>query len=367
MGNGKVYDSKPKDDERNDDNHQKTSNGVTDSVPATTGAGPGCSSPTSVVDDEQALVDAQLEMDATSTPNGAKDKTKNNPTTASPHRYSRHPRRPAKSQILLPGSNVPSSSQIPHRGARGKMKSTNELNLLDQHNRIMAAILTRFRNIINAATEPLSKTATIPQASLNLMTLNNETSAMVCTTSFFYQHVYIFSREKLLALLFANLSRHNHDSSPCSLTYSLHSATFNILHTHAQAPHQTRNLPSYKTNAHFSAHKIKEVENLLALSREIKMLWIAGPLQKPGDAGEKNREKMLDEKAHEVSRLWEELERLIIEKENGMRAYPTPAATATTTAMGSNSSQQAPTTTAGGGNVKVEADDDQTLVGSVSA
>lgn len=161
---------------------------------------------------------------------------------------------------------------------------------MDQHNRIMAAILTRFRNIINAATEPLSKTATIPQASLNLMTLNNETSAM-----------------------------------------------------------------------------IKEVENLLALSREIKMLWIAGPLQKPGDAGEKNREKMLDEKAHEVSRLWEELERLIIEKENGMRAYPTPAATATTTAMGSNSSQQAPTTTAGGGNVKVEADDDQTLVGSVSA
>lgn len=146
---------------------------------------------------------------------------------------------------------------------------------MDRHNRIMAAVLTRFRNVINAATEPLSKTATIPQASLNLMTLNNETSAL-----------------------------------------------------------------------------IKEIENLLALSREIKMLWIAGPLQKPGDAGEKNRERMLDEKAHEVSKLWEELERLIIEKENGMRPYLTPSAAAV------RSGQQA--ASSGGkdksdGNLKVEA------------
>ncbi len=54
-------------------------------------------------------------------------------------------------------------------------------NLLDRHNRIMAAILTRFRNMVLAATEPLPAAAAIPQASLNAMTMNNEVSALVCT------------------------------------------------------------------------------------------------------------------------------------------------------------------------------------------
>ncbi|KAI1306372.1 hypothetical protein F5Y03DRAFT_140604 [Xylaria venustula] len=99
-------------------------------------------------------------------------------------------------------------------------------NPVDRHNRIMAAILTRFRNMVLAATEPLPTAGAIPQASLNAMTMNNEVSAL-----------------------------------------------------------------------------IKEVQNLLSLSREIKQLWIAGPLRKPGDASEKNREKEIDEKAAQVSKL----------------------------------------------------------------
>ncbi|RWA05874.1 hypothetical protein EKO27_g9230 [Xylaria grammica] len=52
---------------------------------------------------------------------------------------------------------------------------------------------------------------------------------------------------------------------------------------------------------------IKEVENLLALNREIKKLWIAGPLRKPGDADEKNLQKEIDEKASQVSKLYNTL------------------------------------------------------------
>ncbi|KAI1434385.1 hypothetical protein GGR50DRAFT_662927 [Xylaria sp. CBS 124048] len=68
-------------------------------------------------------------------------------------------------------------------------RSTNEKNdhpanlsgmsLLDRHNRTMAAILTRFRNMVIAATEPLPTAAAIPRASLNVMTMNNEAAALV--------------------------------------------------------------------------------------------------------------------------------------------------------------------------------------------
>ncbi|KAI2642721.1 hypothetical protein GGS21DRAFT_486546 [Xylaria nigripes] len=111
------------------------------------------------------------------------------------------------------------------------MTSTNDVhNLLDRHNKIMAEILTRFRNMVVAATEPLPTAAAIPQASLNAMTMNNEVSAL-----------------------------------------------------------------------------IKEVENLLALNREIKQLWIAGPLRKARDADEESREKEIDERATRVSRLYNAL------------------------------------------------------------
>lgn len=65
--------------------------------------------------------------------------------------------------------------------------------------------------------------------------------------------------------------------------------------------------------------QIKEVENLLALTREIKQLWIAGPLRKPGDADEQTRERKLDEQAHHVSNLYNELVALQIENENKQR------------------------------------------------
>lgn len=52
---------------------------------------------------------------------------------------------------------------------------------------------------------------------------------------------------------------------------------------------------------------------MLALNREIKQLWIAGPLRKPGDASEVNREKEIDEKAARVSGLYTTL--LAMERE----------------------------------------------------
>ncbi|KAI1125047.1 hypothetical protein F5Y10DRAFT_15053 [Nemania abortiva] len=106
------------------------------------------------------------------------------------------------------------------------MNRKDQNTLMDRHNKMMAAILTRYRNMVGAATEPLPKSTSIPQASLNAMTMNNEASAL-----------------------------------------------------------------------------IKEIENLLALTREIKQLWIAGPLRKPGDADEENRQKEMDEKAHRISKL----------------------------------------------------------------
>ncbi|KAI1751484.1 hypothetical protein F4782DRAFT_505110 [Xylaria castorea] len=110
------------------------------------------------------------------------------------------------------------------------MNRKEQNTLLDRHELIIAAILTRFRNMVNAAGAPLPTAAAIPQASLNIMTMNNEAAAL-----------------------------------------------------------------------------IKEVENLLALNREIKQLWITGPLRKPGDADEKNLEKVIDERAANVSKLYNTL------------------------------------------------------------
>ncbi|KAI0460529.1 hypothetical protein F5B21DRAFT_452203 [Xylaria acuta] len=110
------------------------------------------------------------------------------------------------------------------------MNRKEQNTLLDRHEQIIAAILTRFRNMVDAAGAPLPTAAAIPQASLNMMTMNNEVSAL-----------------------------------------------------------------------------IKEVENLLALNREIKQLWITGPLRKPGDAEEKNLEKVIDERAAGVSKLYNTL------------------------------------------------------------
>ncbi|KAI1810746.1 hypothetical protein GGS20DRAFT_589220 [Poronia punctata] len=111
-----------------------------------------------------------------------------------------------------------------------KEDRTDASTLLERHNKIMAAILTRFRNMVLAATENLTKDVSIPQASLNVMTMNNEVTAL-----------------------------------------------------------------------------IKEIENLLALSREIKQLWIAGPLRKPGNADEMTRDKEIDESANKVTDMYNTL------------------------------------------------------------
>ncbi|KAI0486789.1 hypothetical protein F4859DRAFT_510574 [Xylaria cf. heliscus] len=108
--------------------------------------------------------------------------------------------------------------------------SANTPDLLDRHEEIMAAILTRFRNMVAAATEPLPAAAAIPQAALSNIIMNNEAAAL-----------------------------------------------------------------------------INEVQNLVALNREIKQLWITGPLRKPGDADEKNVEKVIDERAARVSKLYNTL------------------------------------------------------------
>ncbi|KAI0857218.1 hypothetical protein F4860DRAFT_490330 [Xylaria cubensis] len=128
------------------------------------------------------------------------------------------------------------------------MNRKEQNTLLDRHELIIAAILTRFRNMVNAACAPLPTAAAIPQASLNIMTMNNEAAAL-----------------------------------------------------------------------------IKEIENLLALNREIKQLWITGPLRKPGDADEKNLEKVIDERAAKVSKLYNTLVELQYEAGKRNPAQQQPA------------------------------------------
>ncbi|KAI0976115.1 hypothetical protein F4678DRAFT_416013 [Xylaria arbuscula] len=134
-----------------------------------------------------------------------------------------------------------------------KMPPADKPDLLDRHNKIVAAILTRYRNMVLAATEPLPTAGAIPQASLNAMTMNNEVSAL-----------------------------------------------------------------------------IKEIQNLLALTHEIKQLWIVGPLRKPGDASEKSREKEIDEKAALVASLHNNLVELQNKnaRKSAAQQAPPPAAEA---------------------------------------
>ncbi|KAI1421678.1 hypothetical protein F5Y12DRAFT_718179 [Xylaria sp. FL1777] len=178
------------------------------------------SNSTSENGNQEELVEFLLGLDFNAMYNDMKGNTK--PTILSTGYVRPHP---SSAEIWNPLERM--NETLAHSS---KMPPADKPNLLDRHNKIMAAILTRFRNMVLAATEPLPTAGAIPQASLNAMTMNNEVSAL-----------------------------------------------------------------------------IKEVENLLALSREIKQLWIAGPLRKPGDADEKHREKELDENAAQVSKLYNTL------------------------------------------------------------
>ncbi|KAI1344147.1 hypothetical protein F5Y15DRAFT_104153 [Xylariaceae sp. FL0016] len=101
-------------------------------------------------------------------------------------------------------------------------------NIMDRHERAIAQILTRFRNMVMAVTQETPKTNIIEDAALNMMTMERETAAM-----------------------------------------------------------------------------IGEIENLLSLNREIKRLWMIGPLRKPGD--EDDREAAMDKMAAQVVGLYSQV------------------------------------------------------------
>ncbi|OTB01377.1 hypothetical protein M426DRAFT_220332 [Hypoxylon sp. CI-4A] len=132
-----------------------------------------------------------------------------------------------------------STSDSPHHSPSGSHEPplpfislrgpTDSSNLLDRHDRAMAQILTRFKNIIEAYTEPFPTTGNVLEhAALNRMRLESETNGLIA-----------------------------------------------------------------------------EVHGLIALSREIKALWIVGPLRQPGQ--DQNRESQLDQQALQVSRLYDQV------------------------------------------------------------
>ncbi|KAL7626529.1 hypothetical protein AAE478_003301 [Parahypoxylon ruwenzoriense] len=102
--------------------------------------------------------------------------------------------------------------------------------ILDRHNRAIAQILARFRNVVVAATEPLPQNgeAIMEHAALNRLTMETECAALIA-----------------------------------------------------------------------------EIQGLLAINREIKTLWIRGPLRQPGDG--EAREAELDESAAHVTRLYDQV------------------------------------------------------------
>ncbi|KAI1743922.1 hypothetical protein F4680DRAFT_470424 [Xylaria scruposa] len=222
-----------------DDSHRasKIDTGV---IIEATGAGPSCLSHLAPADkSKEDLVNALLELNLKSIFNDMAGKSKPTincptgsvdvppPSDSTWHLVDKLGRIFASHHHKKPASRV---SKHTEPDQHHKMSSANASNLLDRHELIIAAILTRFRNMVNAACAPLPTAAAIPQASLNIMTMNNEAAAL-----------------------------------------------------------------------------IKEIENLLALNREIKQLWITGPLRKPGDADEKNLEKVIDERAARVSKLYNTL------------------------------------------------------------
>ncbi|KAI2465928.1 hypothetical protein F4781DRAFT_434934 [Annulohypoxylon bovei var. microspora] len=111
----------------------------------------------------------------------------------------------------------------------GKYETNYRLNQ-DRHNRTIAQILTRFRNVITAATTPIAENSNaIEHAALNRMIMETETAAL-----------------------------------------------------------------------------ISEVQGLLAINRELKALWMRGPLHTPGENNQ--REAEIDRQAASVARLYDQHE-----------------------------------------------------------
>ncbi|KAI1247327.1 hypothetical protein MGN70_011215 [Eutypa lata] len=64
-------------------------------------------------------------------------------------------------------------------------------DILDRHNKAMATILSRFLNMVNAATDPPPQGAVIEHASLNRLAMRTETAALVNEI----QGLYVLNRE----------------------------------------------------------------------------------------------------------------------------------------------------------------------------
>ncbi|RYP06454.1 hypothetical protein DL765_009490 [Monosporascus sp. GIB2] len=125
--------------------------------------------------------------------------------------------------------------------SQGEKKADDDMeaddeNLLDRHNRTVAQILTRFRNVIGAATEPLPREgAVLEHAALNRFTMRTEMAAL-----------------------------------------------------------------------------ITEIQNLVALNREIKALWMRGPLRKPGENDGLDAE--IDRKSAAVADMYQKVMDMFEEK-----------------------------------------------------
>jgi hypothetical protein len=135
---------------------------------------------------------------------------------------------------------------------------TDRSTLLDRHNVAITQIFARFLNMAVAATEPMPKDITIEQANLNAMAMETETAALVRMDP---------------------------------------SLTFPFPHTSHLGP--TFYHPADKTL------QITEIQNLLTINREIKALWIGGPLRKPGEGEERDAE--IDKKAAVVQDLFNQV------------------------------------------------------------
>ncbi|KAI2780191.1 hypothetical protein F4815DRAFT_445743 [Daldinia loculata] len=129
--------------------------------------------------------------------------------------------------------------------AKPQQKKANRSTLLDRHNRAIAQILSHFRNMVMAATAPISQGGNVLElAALNRMTMETESAAL-----------------------------------------------------------------------------ISEVQGLLAINREIKALWIRGPLRQPGESD--TREAELDKQAADVARLYDraiEMREATIRQQNAAKA-----------------------------------------------
>ncbi|KAI1469285.1 uncharacterized protein F4812DRAFT_324617 [Daldinia caldariorum] len=128
---------------------------------------------------------------------------------------------------------------------KSQQNKANHSMLLDRHNRAIAQILSHFRNMVMAATAPISESGNVLElAALNRMTMETECAAL-----------------------------------------------------------------------------ISEIQGLLAITREMKALWIRGPLRQPGEND--SREAELDKRAAEVVRLYDqalEMREAAVRRENAARA-----------------------------------------------